>query len=112
LVREGKLKVLATTSPQRLAVAPDVPTMDESGFPGFDITVWFGLMAPIKTPPDVIDKLYRETARVLALPELRKRFDELGCGVIGNTPQQFASIIKTEARRWAKLIDQLGLKLD
>ena len=112
LVREGKLKVLAATSPQRLAVTPDVPTMNESGFPGFDITVWFGLMAPVKTPPEVIDKLYRETTRVLALPELRKRFDELGCDVIGNAPQQFASIIKTEAPRWAKIIDQLGLKLD
>ena len=112
LAREGKLKALAVTSSQRIAVAPDLPTMAKSGFPGFDIVVWFGLMAPAKTPPAIIDKLYRETTRVLALPEVHKRFDELGCDVIGNTPQEFASAIKTEAPRWAKFVDQLGLKLD
>jgi tripartite-type tricarboxylate transporter receptor subunit TctC len=112
LAREGKLKALAVTSLQRIAVAPDLPTMAESGFPGFDIVVWWGLMAPTKTPPEIIDKLYRETARVLALPEVRKRFGELGCDVIGNTPQEFASVIKVEGPRWAKFIDKLGLKLD
>jgi tripartite-type tricarboxylate transporter receptor subunit TctC len=86
--------------------------MAESGFPGFDIVVWWGLMAPAKTPPEIVDKLYRETARVLALPEVRKRFVELGCDVIGNTPQEFASAIKVEGPRWAKFIDKLGLKLD
>jgi len=111
-VREGRLRPLAATSLQRLAVAPDVPTMAESGFPGFDIVVWFGLLAPVKTPPAVIDRLYRETARILALSQVRGRFDELGCDVIGNTPKEFASAIRTEGPRWAKFIDQLGLKLD
>jgi tripartite-type tricarboxylate transporter receptor subunit TctC len=112
LAREGKVRALAVTSLQRIAVAPDLPTMAESGFPGFDIVVWWGLMAPAKTPPEIVDKLYRETARVLALPEVRKRFGELGCDVIGNTPQEFASAIKVEGPRWAKFIDKLGLRLD
>jgi tripartite-type tricarboxylate transporter receptor subunit TctC len=69
-------------------------------------------MAPTKTPQAVIDKLYQETARVLALSEVRKRYGELGCDVIGNKPQEFASVIATEAPRWAKFIDKLGLRLD
>jgi tripartite-type tricarboxylate transporter receptor subunit TctC len=112
LAREGKLKALATTSLRRAAVAPDLPTMAESGFPGFDIIVWFGLMAPKKTPPAIIDRVQRETVRVLALPDVRKRFDELGCELIGNSPQEFASVIKTEAPRWTKFTNQLGLRLD
>ena len=112
MAREGKIKALAVTSLQRTSVAPDIPTIAESGFPGFDIVVWWGLMAPAKTPPAIIDKLYQESARILALPEVRKRYGELGCDVIGNTPQEFASAIKAEGPRWAKLIDTLGLKLD
>jgi tripartite-type tricarboxylate transporter receptor subunit TctC len=111
-VREGRLRALATTSLHRIAVAPDVPTMDESGFPGFDVVVWFGLMAPANTPPLIIDTLYRATTHILALPEVRRRYDELGCEVIGNTPQEFESAIETETPRWAKFIDQLGLRLD
>jgi len=111
-VREGRLRPLAATSLQRLAVAPDVPTMAESGLPGFDIVVWFGLLAPVKTPPAVIDRLYRETARILALSQVRRRFNELGCDIIGNTPEEFASAIRTEGPRWAKFVDQLGLKLE
>jgi tripartite-type tricarboxylate transporter receptor subunit TctC len=112
LAREGKLKALATTSLRRAAVAPDLPTMAESGFPGFDIVVWFGLMAPKKTPPAIVDRVQRETVRILALPDLRKRFDELGCELIGNSPQEFASVIKAEAPRWTKFTNQLGLRLD
>jgi tripartite-type tricarboxylate transporter receptor subunit TctC len=112
LAREGKFKALAVTSLQRITVAPDIPTMAESGFPGFDIIVWLSLMAPAKTPAAIINKLYQDSTRVLTLPEVRKRYAELGCEVIGNTPQEFASAITTEAPRWAKFIDKLGLKLD
>jgi tripartite-type tricarboxylate transporter receptor subunit TctC len=72
LAREGKLKALAVTSLQRITVAPDIPTMAESGFPGFDIVVWWGLMAPAKTPPAIINKLYQESTRVLTLPEVHR----------------------------------------
>jgi tripartite-type tricarboxylate transporter receptor subunit TctC len=111
-VREGKLRALAITSRERLRAAPEVPTLAQSGFPDFDIVVWHGLFAPAGTPPAIIEKLSRETNRVLALPQVRQRFDELGCDLVGNTPEEFASVIKAEAPRWAKLVDQLGLKID
>ena len=72
MAREGKIKALAVTSLQRTSVAPDIPTMAESGFPGFDIVVWWGLMAPAKTPPAIINKLYQESTRVLTLPEVHR----------------------------------------
>ena len=112
LAREGKLKALAVTSLQRIAIAPEIPTMAESGYPAFDITVWFGLMAPARTPPAIINTIYQHSTRVLNLPEVRKRYAELGCEVIGNKPQEFASAIASEAPRWAKFIDKLGLKMD
>jgi tripartite-type tricarboxylate transporter receptor subunit TctC len=72
LIRNGKVKGLAVTSLQRLAIAPEIPTMAESGFAGFDITVWYGLMAPIRTPKAVIDRLYQATAKALAAADTRK----------------------------------------
>ncbi|MEK6244346.1 MAG: tripartite tricarboxylate transporter substrate binding protein [Pseudomonadota bacterium] len=110
LAREGKLRVFAVTSLKRSGVAPDLPTMAESGFPGFEAVPWFGLMAPAGTPPAIIDKLHRETVRVLAVPELRKRLEELGLDVIGNSPAEFAALIKAEIPQWAKVIKEAGIK--
>jgi tripartite-type tricarboxylate transporter receptor subunit TctC len=100
------------TSLKRHPGAPDLPTMAESGFPGFDVMVWFGLMAPAGTPPTIIEKLHRETVRILALPETRKRFDDLGMEPVGNSPSEFAAVIKAEIPKWAKVIRDAGLKLD
>ena len=111
LAREGKLRALAITSAKRSALAPDLPTMAESGFPGFEAVPWFGLLAPAGTPKDVIDKIYSETAKALATPEVRKRFDELGLEPIGNTPAEFAAVIKKETPEWAKVIKDAGIKL-
>lgn len=110
LVREGKLRALAVTSPRRSASMPDLPTMIEEGFAGFDSTAWFALMAPAGTPALVIEALHREAVRVLALPDVRKRFDELGMEVVGNTPAEFAAVIKTETPQWAKVIKDAGIK--
>ncbi|MEH2590663.1 Bug family tripartite tricarboxylate transporter substrate binding protein [Bradyrhizobium sp. AZCC 1721] len=93
LAREGKVRALAVTSLERHAGAPDLPTMAESGFPSFDLTVWFGLMAPARTSPAIVEKLHRETVRILAMPEMRKRFDDLGIEPIGNSPAEFAAVI-------------------
>jgi tripartite-type tricarboxylate transporter receptor subunit TctC len=112
LVREGKLRALGTTSLSRNAVAPDVPTMDESGFPEYDIVVWYGLLAPAQTPLSVIDKLYRATTYIVALPEVRRLYGELGCEIIANTPQQFKSAIEIETPRWARFIHQIGVRLN
>jgi tripartite-type tricarboxylate transporter receptor subunit TctC len=111
-MHEGLVKGLAVTSLRRIASAPDIPTMDESGFPGFDITVWFGLMAPAKTPVGIIDRLHRETVKVLSDPAVRKRLEEAGLDVMGNSPQEFAAAIAAEAPRWAKFIRKIGVRLD
>lgn len=111
LAREGKLRALAITSIKRSPLAPDLATMAESGFPGFEAVPWFGLLAPSGTPQDVLDKLHDETVKTLAMPEVRKKFDELGLEPVGNTPAQFAAIIKKETPEWARVIKDAGIKL-
>jgi tripartite-type tricarboxylate transporter receptor subunit TctC len=112
LIREGKVKGFAVTSAKRLGIAPDLPTMAESGFPGFDITVWYGLMAAARTPQSIVDRLYQETVRILAMPETRKQYEDIGNEVIGSTPDEFSAAIKAEAPRWQQLIKDAGIKLD
>src|SRR5258706_11032465 len=111
LAREGKLRALAITSIKRSALAPDLPTMAESGFPGFEAVPWFGLLAPAGTPKDVLDKLHVETVKALAMPEAQEKFEELGLEPVGNTPAEFAAIIKKETPEWAKVIKDAGIKL-
>jgi tripartite-type tricarboxylate transporter receptor subunit TctC len=84
--------------------------MVEAGFPGFEATAWFGLMAPARTPPAVVVRLQRETARALALPEVRARLGDLGMEVVGNSPTEFLSLIRSETQQWAKLIKEAGIK--
>jgi tripartite-type tricarboxylate transporter receptor subunit TctC len=111
LAREGKLRALAITSMKRSALAPDLPTMAEVGFPGFEAVPWFGLLAPAGTPKDIVDRLHSETAKTLAMPDVRKKFDELGLEPVGNTPAEFAAVIKKETPEWAKVIKDAGIKL-
>src|SRR5258708_5778798 len=111
LAREGKLRALAITSIKRSALAPDLPTMAESGFPGFEAVPRFGLLPPSATPKDGVDKLYGQTVKILTIPEVRKKFDELGLEPVGNTPAEFAAIIKKETPEWAKVIKDAGIKL-
>jgi tripartite-type tricarboxylate transporter receptor subunit TctC len=110
LVREGKLTAFAVSSRQRSAAAPDVPTMAELGYPGFDAVPWFGLLAPAGTPPTVIDKLHRETVRVLALPQVQASLRTLGLDIIGNSPEEFANVIKAETPQWATVIRSAGIR--
>jgi tripartite-type tricarboxylate transporter receptor subunit TctC len=111
LVREGKLRGFAVTSLKRSSVAPDLPTMAESGYPGFEAVPWFGLMAPTGTPQPIIEKLHAETVRALALPDVRKRMLELGLDIIGGTPAEFAAVIAKETPAWAKVIKEAGIKV-
>lgn len=112
LIREGKIRGLAVTSLKRLAAAPEIPTMVESGFPGFDVTVWYGLMAPARTPRAIVDKLYSETTKVLAMPDTRRRYNEIGNEVIAGTPEEFSAAIEAEVPRWARFIKEIGIKID
>ncbi len=110
LVRDGKLRALAAIAPTRAAAAPDLPTMAEQGLPDFDVPIWFGLMAPAGTRQRVINKVYQETVRVLNANDVRQRLGDAGMQVVGNTPAEFAAIIKSELQRWAKLIKDAGIK--
>jgi tripartite-type tricarboxylate transporter receptor subunit TctC len=110
LVREGKLRAFAVTSAKRSAIAPDLPTMAESGYPGFEAVPWFGLMAPAGTPGAIIERLNRDTLKVLSLPDVRKKFNDLGLDVLGGTPAEFAAAIEREIPQWARIIKQAGIK--
>jgi len=111
LIREGKLRAFAITSRKRSPLVPELPTMEELGFPGFDATAWFGLMAPAGTPAAITDKLHKETLRVLALPDVKGRLEGLGVQLVGNTPAEFAGIVRTELPAWGKVIKDAGIKL-
>jgi len=109
-VRDGKLRAFAVTSVKRSAAAPDVPTMIESGYPDFEAVPWFGLMAPAGTSPAIIERVHRETVKVLSMPEVRKKLNDLGLDVIPGTPAEFAAAIEREIPRWAAVIRHFGIK--
>jgi tripartite-type tricarboxylate transporter receptor subunit TctC len=111
LVRDGKLRALAVGSAQRWPAASQIPTMDEAGIRGFNSIVWHSFLAPAGTPAAIVERLHREALRILALPEIRKKFEDQGLAVVGNTPAEFAALIKAEGEQWAKVIKQAGLKL-
>ncbi len=102
-INQGKLRALAVTGKQRSPQLPDVPTAAET-LPGFENIGWFGLMAPAGTPKEVVDKVYRDTAKILDSTEMRARFYVLGMVPVGNTPAQFAEVIREESARWAKVV--------
>jgi tripartite-type tricarboxylate transporter receptor subunit TctC len=110
--KAGKLRPLAVTSLTRSAALPDVPTMDEEGYKGFDATSWFGLLAPAGTPKDIIAKLNAASVKALASPEMRERLAAQGADPIGNTPEQFAAFIKVEIDKWAKIVKASGARVD
>jgi tripartite-type tricarboxylate transporter receptor subunit TctC len=112
LAREGKLRALAVTSLRRSSAAPELPTIAESGYSGFEFTNWYGLLAPARTPATIVRTLHLETVKALALPDLRAKLAALGMEGIGNSPDEFAAVIKSEIPKWAKVIKESGIKLD
>lgn len=112
LVREGKLRGLAVTSSVRLPAMPDLPTVAETGYPGYEFTAWQGLLAPAGTPTEIIGRLHLETVKALAQPDVRAKFATLGMEAVGNSPAEFAAIIKSDLARWAKVIREAGIKAD
>lgn len=111
-VRDGKLRGLAVTSVKRSSVLPQVPTIAESGFPGYEATLWGGLLAPAGTAPAIIRRLHLETTKALARTEVRNKLAALGMETIGNSPDEFAAVIRSEIPKWAKLIKESGIKPD
>ncbi len=108
-LRSGQLKALALTGRQRVAAIPGVPTVAESGFPGFEVMSWYGLLAPAGTPKDIVDALQREVARILQLPDVRERFATLGLEPVGSTPAQFGDEIRALVRFWPPVVKAAGI---
>jgi tripartite-type tricarboxylate transporter receptor subunit TctC len=111
-IKQGKLRPLAVTSAKRVDDLPDVPTINESGYKGFDAVTWFGLLAPAGTPKDVIAKLNAEFNKALKEAELVKRLGDEGADVVGGTPEQFAALIRDEISRWGKVVKESGARVD
>jgi tripartite-type tricarboxylate transporter receptor subunit TctC len=110
-VRAGKMRALAVTSKRRIAAAPEVPTFEEAGVPGYEAIGWFGAVAPAGTPAAIIQRLNAEMVAALAVPEIRERALAAGAEPFTNTPQEFAAIIREETRKWAEVIRTAGIKL-
>jgi tripartite-type tricarboxylate transporter receptor subunit TctC len=110
MVREGRLRGIGITSLQRSPNAPDLPTVAESGFPGFEATSWFALLAPVGTPQPVRDKIRAESLKVLADPEMRKRFAVMGLDTVGSTAAEAQAAIVRDIPKWAKVIQDAGIK--
>ena len=112
LVRDGKLRALAVASLRRTPTFPELPTIAESGYPGFEVTLWNGLLAPATTPATIVGKLHLETVKAIALPDLHAKLADLGMERIGNSPDEFAAAIKSGIPKWAKVIKDAGIKAD
>jgi tripartite-type tricarboxylate transporter receptor subunit TctC len=110
-VRAGKMRALAVTSKRRIVAAPEVPTFEEAGVPGYEAIGWFGTVAPANTPPAVIQRLHREIVAALQDAEIRERAISAGAEPFTNTPQEFAALIREETRKWAEVIRTANIKL-
>ena len=111
-VKAGRVCALAITSLKRSALAPEMPTVAESGFPGFEAIGWFGWVAPAKMPSEIVVRLNREIVRILHLPEMQERLRQLGSDPVGNSPAEFAAFIKSENIKWAKVIRQANIRAE
>ena len=111
-VRAGRLRAMGVASPRRSQVMPEVPTISESGLPGFEAGAWYGLLAPGPTPRAVVDRLNAEVVRILKLPDLQQRFRAEAFDVPADTPNQFAAVIRAEIAKWAGVVKQAGIRAD
>ncbi|HVJ13458.1 MAG TPA: tripartite tricarboxylate transporter substrate binding protein [Burkholderiales bacterium] len=111
-IKAGRIRALAVTTRTRSKFVPELPTVDESGLKGFETVAWFGLIAPAGTPAEIINKTRDEVVRILQTAELRERIDALGGEPVGNTPQEFAAIIRSDIAKWRRVVDQAGIKAD
>jgi tripartite-type tricarboxylate transporter receptor subunit TctC len=111
-VKAGRMKALAISGSKRSPLAPEVPTVAEAGVPGFEVTVWFGLLAPAGVPRDIILRLNAESTKIINSPEVTDRFLKLGVSPSTGTPEQFGDLVKSEVGRWAKVIKDAGIKVE
>ena len=110
-IKAGRMRLLAVSTGKRSSLFPDVPTVGET-VPGFDVGVWFGVLAPAGTPPDIVDRLNRAMARALTLPDVQEKLRQLSTEPAASTPAAFAALIASEVTRWGKVVRESGAKLE
>jgi len=111
-VKSGKLRALAVIAPQRLPALPEVPTVAEAGLPGFEVTTWYGILAPAGTPPPIVARLNAELVKAMHSPEMKERLAGIGTDPVTNTPEEFAAYIQAEIAKWGDVIRKANLKAD
>ena len=111
-VKAGRLRALAITTPRRVAALPEIPTVDEAGVPGYQVSVWFGVVAPAATPKDVVARLNAEINRVIGLPEVKERFGQSGIEIVGGSPDVFERQIREQVATWGKVVKEANIKSD
>jgi tripartite-type tricarboxylate transporter receptor subunit TctC len=112
-VRSGKLRALATSSAARLPAFADVPTAEEAGLPGYQVTTWYGVFAPAGTPSAVVNRLHADLVKAMQTPEVRAKLEGIGAdGTVSRSPDEFAALVRADTARYAKIVKDIGLKLD
>ena len=109
-IRAGRLRALGITSTVRSPIVPDIPTVAEAGLAGFESVQWYGVLAPARTPKDIITRLHGEVTRVLQLPDIKERFAGDGADPVGSTPEEFGRYVQSELTKWAKVAREAGIK--
>jgi tripartite-type tricarboxylate transporter receptor subunit TctC len=112
LAKAGKLRALAVTTTKRSAIAPDVPTLAESGLPGFEVGSWQGVFAPAGTPKEIVRRLNAEIVKILGMPDVREKLTALGAEPVGNSPDEFSAMVKAEVVKWSEVVKKSGAKVD
>jgi tripartite-type tricarboxylate transporter receptor subunit TctC len=112
LTRSGKLRAIAVTTQKRSPVADQIPTIAESGVPGYDANAWFGVFVPTGTPTTIISRLHQEIVKIIKLPDIRDRFLALGAEPLGSSPEQFSHFFRLEVAKWAKVVKASGAQID
>ena len=109
-VKSGRLRALVVTSAKRHPLVPDVPTMIESGFPGFDANEWWAVLAPAGTPKEIVARLNAEITRIMAMPDVKERAAALAVEYVGSTPEEFGAFLVAETAKWGKVVKAAGLQ--
>lgn len=111
-INAGKVRAIGVTSAKRSSSLPSVPTIAESGLPGFDVSIWLGVLAPAKTPADIIARLNSEIGKVMSDPEMKAQLAKSGIDPMVSTPQEFAATIKSDTVKWGKVVKASGISID
>ena len=111
-VKAGKLRALGTTGEKRTAAAPDLPSIQESGIPGYEVSVWYGVLAPANTTSPVINRLRTEVAKIIQLADIQERWAVLGTEPLFNSPAEYAAFLRADIVKWAKVVKESGARLD